>query len=141
MPADFQFKAANALHQTVHKLSGGRLGNKVMGMPVLMLTVKGRKSGQPRTVALTAPIRDGDQVIVVASKGGDARDPEWFKNLLVNPEVEMDLDGQRRSMRARAANADERAELWPRIVASYKGYGQYQSKADREIPVVILTPA
>jgi deazaflavin-dependent oxidoreductase (nitroreductase family) len=141
VPADYQFKFANALHQTVHKLTGGRLGNTLMGMPVLMLTVKGRKSGQPRTVALTVPVRDGETLVVVASKGGDTRDPEWFNNVVANPDVEVEFEGARRSMQARAANADERAELWPRIVKRYAGYGQYETKAHRQIPVVILTPA
>jgi deazaflavin-dependent oxidoreductase (nitroreductase family) len=123
------------------KLSGGRLGWDVANMPVLELTTTGRKSGRPHTVVLTSPVRDGDAIVVVASRGGDNHHPAWFLNLRDNPDVEVAIGREpERSMRARVADPDERARLWPQVVARYKGYGDYQTRTDREIPLVLLEP-
>jgi deazaflavin-dependent oxidoreductase (nitroreductase family) len=89
---------------------------------------------------LTAPVVDGDRIVLVASKGGDDRDPDWYRNLSAHPEIELTMAGRRRPMRARPATIEERSELWPRIVAAYKGYGGYQRRTEREIPVVICEP-
>jgi deazaflavin-dependent oxidoreductase (nitroreductase family) len=125
----------------VQKLSGGRFGWDVANMPVLELTTTGRKSGRPRTVLLTSPLRDGDAIVVVASRGGDDHHPAWLVNLRANPDVEVAIGRQpKRPMRARIADPDERARLWPQVVAKYKGYGDYQAKTDREIPLVLLEP-
>ena len=125
----------------MQKLSGGRFGWDVANMPVLELTTTGRKSGRPRTVLLTSPLRDGDAIVVVASRGGDDHHPAWLVNLRANPDVEVAIGRQpRRPMRARIADPDERARLWPQVVAKYKGYGDYQTKTDREIPLVLLEP-
>ncbi len=109
-------------------------------MPVVQLTTIGRKSGQPRTVMLTSPVHDDDRVVLVASYGGDDRHPAWFLNLRDNPKVELTMEGRRRRMRARVASTDEKAELWPRVVAGYRGYAQYQTRTRRDIPLVILEP-
>jgi len=135
------FRGANTIHRTVQKLSGGRFGWDVANMPVLELTTTGRKSGRPRTVLLTSPLRDGDAIVVVASRGGDDHHPAWLVNLRANPDVEVAIGRQpKRPMRARIADPDERARLWPQVVAKYKGYGDYQAKTDREIPLVLLEP-
>lgn len=132
----------NAGHRFLLKVTGGRLGNEIVGMPSLELTTIGRKSGEPRSVMLTAPIIEGDTIVVVASRGGDPTHPAWFLNLRDNPDVEVSLQqGPRRSMTARVASAEERAGLWPRVVAAYSGYGSYQRKTTREIPLVLLAPA
>jgi deazaflavin-dependent oxidoreductase (nitroreductase family) len=128
------------IHTNVFKATKGRLLGKFFGMPALMLTTTGRKSGQKRSTMLTAPVVEGDKVVLVASYGGDDRDPAWYRNLVANPEVEVLMGGRNRVMQARVATDDEKAELWPRIVESYKGYAQYQTKTDRDIPVVILEP-
>ena len=78
--------------------------------------------------------------MLVASKGGDDRHPEWYLNLTANPEVELTVDGATRPMRARTASTEEKAELWPRIVSAYRGYGGYQRRTTRDIPVVICEP-
>ena len=137
---DFGFKAAGALHRSVVRLSGGRLGGKAFGMPTLQLHTVGRVSGRPRTSMLTAPLGHGEPVVLVASKGGDDRDPDWFKNLMAHPEAEITMDGRRRPIRARLATPEERQELWPKITAGYKGYAGYQKKTSRTIPVVICEP-
>ena len=138
---DLVFKAANAFHRTVLSLSGGRIGRDFMGMPVLELTTTGAKSGLPRTSVLTSPVQEGDTLVIVASRGGDPQHPAWFHNLKANPAVEVAWrGGATRPMRARVADADERARLWPLVTKRYSGYAQYQERATREIPLVLLEP-
>jgi len=140
MPSDFALKTMNAVHRGLIKLTGGRVGWQV-AMPVLELTTTGRKSGQPRSVLLTSPHQEGDTWVVVASRGGDDTHPAWFLNLRDNPEVEVSLKGgPKQPMRARIADAGERARLWPKITADFKNYAQYQTKTEREIPLVFLEP-
>lgn len=135
-------KAVNVFHRSLVHLSGGRVGGDVMGMPVVELTTTGRKSGQKRTVMLTTPVEKGDTVVLVASYGGDEKHPSWYTNLLADPDVSVRLrGGPARAMRARTASVEERAELWPQVTSRYKGYAQYQTRTDREIPLVIVEPA
>jgi deazaflavin-dependent oxidoreductase (nitroreductase family) len=137
---DAGFRLLNATHQVVLKLSGGRYPKTLSGMPAVELHTIGRKTGERRTTMLTAPVHDDTRIVLVASKGGDDRDPQWYRNLVANPDVEITVGGATKKMRARTASAEERAALWPEILASYKGYGRYQKRADREIPVVICEP-
>ncbi|EOD65226.1 nitroreductase/quinone reductase family protein [Amycolatopsis vancoresmycina] len=140
MPSDLALKTMNAVHRGLIKLTGGRVGWQV-AMPVLELTTVGRKSGQPRTVLLTSPHQDGGTYVVVASRGGDDVHPAWFLNLRDNPDVEVSIKGgPKQPMRARVADAGERAQLWPKITADFKNYAQYQTKTEREIPLVFLEP-
>lgn len=132
-------KAANAVHRNVLNLSGGRIGGKIGSMPVVQLETTGRKSGQKRTVMLTSPVQRGDDVVLVASYGGDEKHPAWYLNLTDNPQVSLTLAGETFTATARTADAAERAELWPQITGAYKGYAGYQTRTDREIPVVICT--
>ncbi|MGH9274729.1 MAG: nitroreductase/quinone reductase family protein [Acidimicrobiales bacterium] len=133
-------KAMNVVHRAALGVSGGRLGKKVFGMPAVELHTTGRKSGQRRSVMLTAPILEPGRVVLVASKGGDDRHPDWYRNLVDQPDVEITRNGKTSPMRARTADATEKAELWPTIVAAYKGYAGYQRRTDRDIPVVICEP-
>jgi deazaflavin-dependent oxidoreductase (nitroreductase family) len=110
-------------------------------MPVLELTTVGAKSGKSRSVMLTSPINHEGNAVIIASKGGAPESPAWFHNLVANPDVTVRMGGTASKKRARVATEAERAELWPKIVASYKGYGGYQEKTDRVIPVVILEPS
>jgi deazaflavin-dependent oxidoreductase (nitroreductase family) len=137
---DVGAKLFTGFHRAVYKVSGGRIGGTGLGMPVVILTTKGRKSGQARETMLTAPVIDGDTVVLVASYGGDDRNPAWYLNLRDEPEVELVLHNEKKPMKARVANADEKAELWPRVVEANKGYAGYQEKTDREIPLVLLDP-
>jgi deazaflavin-dependent oxidoreductase (nitroreductase family) len=140
--ADAGLKTMNVTHRAILRLSGGRALTDPFGMPALELQVTGRKSGLPRTTMLTAPIIDDHRVVLVASKGGDNRDPEWFRNLVANPDVQVTMvkSGEIRQLRARVATAEEKAELWPTIVSAYKGYAGYQKRTQRDIPVVICEP-
>ena len=140
MPSDLLLKTVNTLHRGLVKISGGRLGWRGAGMPVVELTTTGRKSDKRRTTILTSPVQDGDRMVVVASNGGDDRQTNWFLNLRDDPKVEVTMDGRTRPMRARVATPEEKAELWPRVVAAHGGYAQYQTRTDRDIPLVILEP-
>ena len=138
---DLLAKTITMTHETVFRLSQGRLLGKIMGMPVVILTTTGRRSGQRRSTMLTTPLSHGAGIVLVASYGGDDRHPAWFLNLQANPAVEVTAGGSTRKMWARIASADEKAELWPKVVAAYKGYGAYQERTDRDIPLVIVEPA
>ena len=138
--ADFGFRTMSHAHRTIVQLTGGRVLGSAFGMPVIELHTVGRTSGRLRSTMLTAPVIDGDRVVLVASKGGDDRDPDWYRNLVAHPEIELTMTGRRRAMRARRATAQEKAELWPRVVAAYKGYDGYQHRTERDIPLVICEP-
>jgi deazaflavin-dependent oxidoreductase (nitroreductase family) len=137
---DLIARAGNVVHRAVVTASKGRIGGTGFGMPVVVLTTTGRKSGKQRTTMLTTPVHDENRVVLVASYGGDDRHPAWFLNLRDNPDVELTLKGQSRAMKARVASAEEKAELWPEVTKAYKGYAQYQTRTDRDIPLVILEP-
>jgi deazaflavin-dependent oxidoreductase (nitroreductase family) len=140
MAKDSIFRVVTTLHRIAFTASGGRVLGKLGGMPVVALTTVGRKTGQKRTTMLTSPVQDGEAVVLVASYGGDPRHPAWFRNLEANPDVEITMDGRTRAMRARVAAAEEKDRLWPSITKAYRGYGAYQRRTSRDIPVVILEP-
>src|SRR5712691_6366416 len=94
MPSDFQLKTMNTIHQGLLKISGGHFGWKAGKMPALELTTTGRKSGNKHTVMLTSPIKDGGDIVIVASRGGDPTNPAWFLNLRDNPDVEVRYQGE-----------------------------------------------
>lgn len=133
-------KFASKANIGLYRRSGGLLGAKLPGgAPVCLLTTTGRKSGQPRTMPLIF-LRDGDDIVIVASKGGYSGHPQWYFNLVAHPEVTVEIGRERRTMTTRIANATERCELWPRLVAMYADYEQYQQRTTREIPVIICSP-
>ena len=127
-----------ALHTAIYRASGGRIGHRVPGAPpMLLLDHVGAKSGKHRTSPLVYA-RDGDDIVLVASKGGYPKNPAWFHNLKANPDTTVQLGTERRPVRARVATAAERRRLWPKVVEVYSGYEQYQRRTDRQIPLVIL---
>ncbi len=141
MPSDFALKTMNGVHRVILKVSFGHLGWSGMNMPVLELTTIGRKSGQPRSVMLTSPYQEGSTVVIVASRGGDDHHPAWFLNLRDHPEVEVVMKGKpKQKMIAHVASAEERARLWPLVTADHENYAGYQTKTEREIPLVLLDP-
>lgn len=127
------------IHTFFYRLSGGRIGGRFGKSPVLLLTTTGRKTGKQRTTPLLY-LKDGDNLVLVASYGGAPTHPVWWLNLQAKPEAEVEIGRQKLRVTARQANAEERARLWPLLVAMYPSYAEYQKKTTREIPVVILHP-
>ena len=142
-PGTVRAKVVNALTQAnvlLYRHSGGRLGNTVKGVPVLLLDHVGRKSGRARTAPLLY-MRDGEDIVIVASRGGSDAMPAWWLNLQANPTTTVQIGSEHRRVVAREASPEEKAELWPRLVKMYGDYEAYQRRTDRQIPVVILRPA
>ena len=128
------------LNVWAYRLTGGRMGGTFLqGAPVCLVTVKGKQSGTLRTVALLY-LAAGDDVVLVASKGGMSHHPAWYHNMIANPDVEVQIGSTTRRMRARRASSAEKAALWPRLIAMYRDYDDYQARTTREIPVMILSP-
>jgi deazaflavin-dependent oxidoreductase (nitroreductase family) len=141
MPSDFALKTMNQVHRTVMTLSGGKLGWTAASMPVLELTTTGRKSGKLRSTMLTTPWQDGERMAIIASAGGNDTHPAWFLNLRDTPSVQVRTASGTRQMTARIVTGDERSTIWDAVTSKYQNYADYQSKTDREIPVVVLEPA
>lgn len=122
-------------------LTRGRWPHSIAGMPTLELHVTGRTSGERRSTLLSAPIIDDGTIVLVASKGGHSQHPQWYRNLVANPDVEITMGGgDTKRYVAHTAEGNERAELWQRITKDYRNYATYQKGTDREIPVVVCTP-
>ncbi|WP_341257415.1 nitroreductase family deazaflavin-dependent oxidoreductase [Gordonia malaquae] len=134
---DLGSKLMNRGHGLILAVSGGRLLSTPFGMPTVELHTVGRKSGLPRSCFLTSPVHDAERIVLVASKGGDDRHPDWYRNLQATPDAEIVINGVTRPVTARTATPDEKARLWPQIVAAYGGYASYQKRTSRDIPVVI----
>jgi F420H(2)-dependent quinone reductase len=128
-----------ALNVWLYRLSGGRVMGKMGKAPILLLTTIGRKSGQKRSVPLLY-LEDIGRFVIVASLGGAPKHPAWFLNLEANPMVELQVGSRRCSGSARRASAEEKAQFWPRLVAIYPAYADYQTRTTRDIPLVIVTP-
>lgn len=134
------FHLGTRLHLAMFRASKGRVGGRLGRAPILILSHVGRKSGRPRRSPLIY-LEDGPRVVVVASKGGTDTHPAWYHNLMAMESTDVQLPRQsRHRVRPRVARGREREELWPRLVNLYKGYGDYASFTDRQIPVVVLEP-
>jgi deazaflavin-dependent oxidoreductase (nitroreductase family) len=139
-------KVMSQVNTAVYRWTGGLLGSTwrvgsafPWGIPLLLLTTIGRKTGQPRTLPLIF-IEEGDRVIIVASRGGLPSEPLWYKNLVANPECDVQIKRRKMKMSARTVSPDEREALWPKLVAHYPDFASYATWTDRIIPVVILEP-
>lgn len=128
------------LHTWLYRMTGGRVGQRFPGLgPMLLLDHVGARSGVKRTTPLLY-IDDAPNVVIVASKGGYPRHPAWYHNLRANPDTIVQIGSERRGVRARVAEPDERRRLWPMAVQTYSGYRDYQQRTQRQIPLVILEP-
>jgi len=127
-------------HRVVYRLTRGRLLGRVAGMPVLLLTTTGRRSGRPRTTPLTY-FESGSDLVIVASNGGEDRPPAWWLNLRDDPRATVTIGTQTVQVTARAANDDEYAHLWPTITSTHAGYAAYARRTTRPIPVMLLSGA
>lgn len=127
-------------HAAIYRASHGLIGHRFPGAPpTLLLDHVGAKSGARRTSPLLYVV-DGPNLILVASKGGHPKNPGWFHNLVANPDTTVQVGSSHRRVHARVADAAERERLWPMVLDAYSGYADYQKRADREIPLVILEP-
>jgi len=127
-------------HAWVYRTTRGRIGHHVPGVPPMCLIDHvGAKSGKKRTSPLLY-VKDGDDVLIVASKGGYVKSPAWFYNLKANPDTTVQIGSEIRKVHAHVATDGERKRLWPMAVKVYPSYEQYQERTERKIPVVILTP-
>ena len=128
------------MHVRAYRATGGRVGRNYKGAPVALVDHVGRKSGKHRTSPLIY-LADGDNVVIVASFGGAKRDPVWWPNLKADPRTTVQIGSERRNVVARQATPEEKQRLWPRLVAIYPPYEDYQRRTERDIPVVLLEPA
>ena len=124
-------------HVRRYRETDGEVGHEWNGTSILLLTTTGRRSGEERTNALIYG-RHGDDYLVVASKGGSDRPPSWFVNLRAQPEVEVQVKGDRFRAHARTATPEEKPEMWAEMASHWPAYDEYQRKTTREIPVVVL---
>jgi deazaflavin-dependent oxidoreductase (nitroreductase family) len=134
-------KLVNLIPRTnviVYRWSNGRFGGKMQDLPVLILHTVGRKSGKPRQSPLLH-IQDGEDYVVVGSRGGSDAPPAWWLNLQAKPEATIEIKGTKRPVSARRATAEEKAAYWPRLTAGYPFYNDYQARTAREIPVIVLS--
>lgn len=139
-PRPFPLRAASGFHTFLYRATRGRLGRRLAGHPVLLLTTTGRHSGRRHTVPLLY-LSEGLDLVVIASFGGSPRHPAWYLNLQADPRAVVQLDGKRFPVIARDAAPGERPRLWGLAVAEYPGYTGYQQRTERVIPVVWLSRA
>lgn len=128
------------VHPTLYRWTGGRIGGRLLGLPVLLLTSRGRKSGELRTTALTYLPRD-DAFVVIASCLGEEKHPAWWLNLEAEPAASVTVGRAAYAVRARQAEGDERESIWDEIVRHTPDYEVYRERTGRRIPVVVLEPA
>lgn len=127
-------------HTVAYRLTGGLVGHRIPLLPrMLLLEHVGAKSGRKRTSPLVY-FRDGENIVLVASKGGFPKHPAWFHNLRANPDTRVQVGHRRPLVRARVATDAERERLWPKAVETYGGYAEYQERTERKIPLVVLEP-
>ena len=134
-----------ALHRFVYRASGGRLGSKLGGAPMLLLSSVGRKTGKQRATPLLyvedlEHEGDGARWVVIASNAGDDRHPAWWLNLQSRPDTTIQVGTAHHDVRARRATPEEVERIWPKLIASYGYYDAYRERTARDIPVVILEP-
>ena len=128
------------VNTALFRASGGRIGNRFMrGAPVCLVTTTGARTGARRTTPLIY-LAEGDNVVIVASKGGMSHHPAWYHNLVAHPAAQVQIGSRVREMTARRATDAEKTALWPRLLAIYPDYDDYQARTDRNIPVMILSP-
>ena len=124
----------------IYRKTGGKIGGKFLqGAPVALLTTTGRKTGEPRVSPLLY-LREGNRIVLIASKGGAANHPMWYLNLKANPNVTVQIKDEVLNLTARDATEEERAHYWPKMASMYTSFDDYQSWTDRVIPVVICDP-
>jgi F420H(2)-dependent quinone reductase len=139
VPKEGTMKRIGKFHVKLYKLTGGLLGKRVDGLDILLLSTIGKKTGEKRTVPLPF-YRDGERFLLVASFGGNDKNPAWFNNLAANPNVELQVGFQKMKAVAKVAEPAEREKLWADVTRAFPRYLAYQEKTERKIPIVVLEP-
>src|SRR3712207_1078983 len=138
-PARLAWKLGSGAHTGVYRATGGKLFGRMGKSPILLLNTVGRKSGKKRTAPLLY-VMDGEDFVIIASKGGAPTPPAWYLNLRVNPEARVEVGDREGRVGAEEADREEKARLWQKMVEMYPAYDDYQKKTEREIPLLILHP-
>ena len=138
-PARLAWKLGSGAHAGVYRATGGKLFGRMGKSPILLLNTVGRKSGKKRTSPLLY-VMDGEDFVIVASKGGASAHPAWYLNLMANPEATVEIEDREVQVRAEEADSEEKSRLWQKMVEMYPAYDAYQEKTEREIPLLVLRP-
>jgi F420H(2)-dependent quinone reductase len=138
-PARLALKLGSSAHAGVYRATGGKLFGRMGKSPILLLNTVGRKSGRKRTSPLLY-VMDGEDFVIIASKGGAPTHPAWYLNLRANPEATVEVGDREVRVRAERTAPEEKARLWQKMVEMYPTYDDYQRKTEREIPLLILRP-
>jgi deazaflavin-dependent oxidoreductase (nitroreductase family) len=138
-PPRWMVKAMTRLHMALHRVSGGRLFNTLGGDEVCFVTMTGAKSGRTLTIPLMY-IPHRDNVLLVASQGGNPKNPTWYFNLVKHPDIKVSYRGKERNLRARIATPEEKPELWPICYQAYAPFEEYRKRTNRDIPIFICEP-
>jgi F420H(2)-dependent quinone reductase len=138
-PARLAWRLGSGAHAGVYRATGGKVFGRMGKSPILLLNTVGRKSGKKRTSPLLYGM-DGEDFVIIASKGGAATHPAWYLNLIANPEATVEVGDRELRVRAEEADAEEKSRLWQRMVEMYPAYDDYQKRTEREIPLLVLHP-
>ena len=138
-PARLAWKLGSGAHAGVYRATGGKLFGRMGKSPILLLNTVGRKSGKRRTSPLLYAM-DGEDFVIIASKGGASAHPAWYLNLMANPEATVEIEDREVRVKAEEADSEEKSRLWQKMVEMYPAYDDYQKKTEREIPLLILRP-
>ena len=138
-PARLAWKLGSGAHAGVYRATGGKLFGRMGKSPILLLNTVGRKSGKKRTSPLLY-VMDGEDFVIIASKGGASAHPAWYLNLIANPEATVEVGDREVRVRAEVADSEEKSRLWQKMVEMYPAYDAYQEKTEREIPLLVLRP-
>ena len=138
-PARLAWKLGSGAHAGVYRATGGKLFGRMGKSPILLLNTVGRKSGKKRTSPLLYAM-DGEDFVIIASKGGASAHPAWYLNLMANPEATVEIGDREVQVEAEVADPEEKTRLWQKMVEMYPAYDAYQEKTEREIPLLVLRP-
>ena len=138
-PARLAWKLGSGAHAGVYRATGGKLFGRMGKSPILLLNTVGRKSGKKRTSPLLY-VMDGEDFVIIASKGGASAHPAWYLNLMANPEATVEIEDREVRVRAEEAVSEDKTRLWQKMVEMYPAYDAYQEKTEREIPLLVLRP-
>jgi F420H(2)-dependent quinone reductase len=139
VPARLALKLGSGAHAGVYRATGGKLFGRMGKSPILLLNTVGRKTGRKRTSPLLY-VMDGEDFVVIASKGGAPTHPAWYMNLMANPEATVEIGDREVRVEAEVADPEDKPRLWQKMVEMYPTYDDYQRKTEREIPLLVLRP-